>query len=531
MYTTRRQLLSSMVGAFCAAAVAAPAMAAKKSFRTSLNVMACGAAGDGNVDDTRAFEWALSQADDVVVPAGVYSVRQISVPAGKRMITHGFATVFRQRPGEQSGTPIVLVLGSNVEIGSFSAEGNIHSDPGEWMPAVCVVANARAGDLSNISIGDVAGKNIRGDVLYLGARPGFKLSRFKIGSISGDNIYRNVVSITGTGSPGGNIRIRSVTGTRVGLFHLDIEPDDVPVVGVSVGSIKGQNVSVSGQSAESWVSSIEFGVLDLSPTYGDVEVANPINNRFVRPHALQLRNSSAVRIDAFSARGFDGQAILFVESNISEMTLWLESCQIQDCSKNNERHAYIVGQQDASKIHIGQLRVSVSAQKSVLLSCNNCHVRSIEGTLGVGAGVLNSSPGARIEFLNISGGGAVLARNTTNAVFCGGSAPMETLAYACDRLQFQDVVATGTFRGGSTAQQHALTRTTLNSVYYEQEVISPLQNPASTPVTKNVRSSERSSVGVPSSLELTPAPRRRKSPSKNLSHISRLNERVNALSD
>ena len=475
MQSSRRQFVACST-AMLATFAAAPSLSAKRSSGRAVNVRDYGAIGDGYTDDTRAFRMAFSQADEVVVPAGIYSVRQIAVPAGKRMVTDGLSTVFRQRPGEQSATPIVLVIGSNVTIGSFSAEGNIHSDPGEWMHVISVVANDRVGDLSDITIGDVVGTNIRGDVLYLGARSGLSLARVTAGNISGDNIYRNVVSITGTGPQGGQIRVNSVEGTRVGLFHFDIEPEIVPVTGVSVGSIKGQNVSVSGQSAEGRVSSIAIGALELSPDYEQVSVADPLDNRLVRPHALQLRNASNVSIDSFSARGFDGQAILFVESHISGMTLSLKSCQIEDCSRNDERNAYILGQQDASKIQIDQLRVSVPANKATLLFCNGCQLGSVEGTFGSGAGLLNSSPGAQIGSLNMSGPDAVLAWNTTDALFSGGSASVGTLGYSCDRLRFQDMVLTGSFGGGSSGQQHALVRTTLNNVYYEQEVLSPFQN-------------------------------------------------------
>lgn len=476
MQSSRRQFVICSTAMLATAFAAAPALSAKKSSGRAVNVRDYGAIGDGYTDDTRAFRMAFLQADEVFVPAGIYSVRQIAVPAGKRMVTDGLSTMFRQRPGEQSATPIVLVLGSNVTIGSFSAEGNIHSDPGEWMHVISVVADNRVGDLSDITIGDVVGTNIRGDVLYLGARPGFSLARVTAGNISGDNIYRNVVSITGTGAQGGQIRVDSVRGTRVGLFHFDIEPEIVPVTGVSVGSIRGQNVSVSGQSAEGRVSEVAMGALELSPEYGQVSVADPLNNQWVRPHALQLRNASNVSVEAFSALGFDGQAILFVESHISGMTLSLKSCQIEDCSRNDERNAYVVGQQDTSKIQIDQLRVSVPANKTALLFCNDCQVGSVEGTFGSGAGLLNSSPGAQIGSLNMSGADAVLARHTTDALFSGGSASVGTLGYSCDRLRFQDIVLTGSFGGGSSDQQHELIRTTLNNVYYEQEVFSPLQN-------------------------------------------------------
>lgn len=475
MRSSRREFVTSTLSVLAVAPSSRQSSAARKSSGRMVNVMSFGAAGDGYVDDTRAFAKAFSQGEEVIVPAGVYSVRQICIPSGKRMITAGLSTVFRQRPGEPSGTPIVLVVGSNVEVGSFSAEGNIYSDIGEWMHAISVIANDATGDLSDIIIGDVVGRNLRGDVIYLGARPGRNLSRVKAGNISGDNIYRNVVSITGTGQQGGAIRVESVTGTRIGLFHFDIEPETVPVVGVSVGTIKGQNASVSGQSAQARVSSIDFGVLDLSPTYGQVDVADPLTTKFVRPRAYQQRNATEVSVGAFRARGFDGQAILFADSSLESMTLRIGTCEIEDCSRNDGRNAFIVGHGSISKISIDQLRIVLPDNKAAMLFCDNCFVGSVQGVLGQRAGLINSSPGAEIRSLNITGDDTVLAWNTTDALFAGGSASVGLIGYNCDRLRFEDMMLTGAFQGGSPEQQHQLIRSTLNGSYFEGSWFAPFR--------------------------------------------------------
>jgi len=451
-------------------------LAQRRSPGGTVQVTDFGAAGDGVSDDTKAFSRALSRADEVVVPAGTYSVEQIVVSEGKRLTTAGTSTVFRQRPGMASQTPIIVVAGSNVTIGSFAAEGNIDSDPGEWMHAISVLANDRVGDLSDITIGDVVGTRIRGDVLYLGARPGRSLSRVKAGNISGDNIYRNVVSIVGTGAEGGDIAINSVTGTRVGLFHFDIEPETVPVVGVTVGLIRGCNISVSGQQAAASVSSVQLGMVDLSPTYGEVAVADPLDVRFVRPHAYQQRNASGISFGDFRARGFDGQAILFVESELPEMALQLTTCDIQDCSRNDPRNALIMGQQGKSMIRIDQLRVAVPDNKMAMVYCDDCVVGSVAGTLGTGSALIYGCSRADIRLLNFTSNNSTLASNCTDAHFAGGSAAMATVAYGCDRLKFEDMTLSGTFKGGSVDQKHELTRTTLNDVYHEHVVIAPLQN-------------------------------------------------------
>jgi hypothetical protein len=475
MIVGRRQFLSSTMSTL-ALATASQGLGQRRSTGGSVQVTDFGAAGDGVADDTKAFSRALSRADEVVVPAGIYSVDQIIVPAGKRLTTAGTSTVFRQRPGMRTQTPIVVVAGSNVTIGSFAAEGNIDSDPGEWMHAISVLANDSVGDLSDITIGDVVGTRIRGDVLYLGARPGRMLSRVRAGNVSGDNIYRNIVSIVGTGAQGGDIAISSITGTRVGLFHFDIEPEAVPVAGVTVGSIKGRNISVSGQQAAASVSSVQLGTVDLSPSYGEVAVANPIDARSVRPHAYQQRNASAVSIGDFRAQGFDGQAILFVESALPEMTLQLANCDIQDCSRNDPRNALIMGQQGKSKVRIDQLRIAVPDNKMAMVYCDDCVVGSVAGALGTGSGLIYGCSRADIRSLNLTSANSTLASNCVDAHFAGGSAAISTIAYGCDRLKFEDMTLSGTFKGGSVDQKHELTRTTLNDVYYEHDVIAPLQN-------------------------------------------------------
>ena len=162
-----------------------------------LDIREAGAAVDGRTDDTAAWRRALSSSDVIRVPAGTTLVSQIEVPANKTIVTAGFASVIKQLPGQPVITPIIRIVGSNVNVGSLRGIGNIATDTGEWSHVIQLSADEKTGALSDIVIGDIIGENVRGDVITLEARPGYPLSKVKIGNVIASNVLRNGVSVCG----------------------------------------------------------------------------------------------------------------------------------------------------------------------------------------------------------------------------------------------------------------------------------------------------------------------------------------------
>jgi hypothetical protein len=472
---TRRLFLEKTALILVGSVLSGTSAFAGRKLAPNANVKNFGAAGDGSRDDTKAFQRALAASNTIVVPKGTYALSQITIPAGKSIQTAGFDSILQQLPGRASATPLIRIVGSNVSLGSFIGKGNIQTDGGEWMHIIQLAADQNTGNLSNIVIGDVIGKDVRGDVLSIWALPGYSLSAIRAGTITGDNVYRNVVSICGTGANGGNIRINRVDGPRVGLFHLDIEPDSwaTPAVGISIGEIYGRNVGVNGQTADALADMVEIGTLDLRPDHSAGSSPDYPMTQYVRPHGLLVRNTKSLTISSLNAQGFDGQAIKYVDSDLDSMSLDIDSCTIWDCARaDNIYYAFVCGAGPRATIRISALDVVAGDNINVILLCDRCSIGSITGTLAAGARLLNSCPGAQVRGVQFDGPGG-LAINTNSATFTGGSASSDTVAYNCDDLHFTDMTLSGSFRGGSASQEHVLENTTLNGTYYASDVYRP----------------------------------------------------------
>ncbi len=217
-------------------------------------------------DSTSAIADAVAAGSVVSIPLGTWRVSTISIPAGRTIQTAGFATTLQQVPGtttpQGDALPIVSIVGSNVEIGSFSAKGNIHTDYGEWSHALQI---AGAGPISNIKIGDISGTDIRGDVLYVTDSTAAPLSNVRFGTITGTNILRSIVSITG----GVDITGAAVIGGNSGYTTLDIEPNAGAQAPdrITIGKVEGGKLQLASASPSVVIGSVEIALLDLNTAY------------------------------------------------------------------------------------------------------------------------------------------------------------------------------------------------------------------------------------------------------------------------
>ncbi len=370
------------------------------------NVRRFGVVGDGQHDDTAAFATALRSTSALFVPAGIYLVDRIVVPNGRRILTDGYSTIFRQRAGTPDETRLLNIVGSNVSVGDCSVEGNIATDTGEQRHGIFVAATRETGDLANIALGNVRGRNLRGDVVYVGSRFGYTARNIRIGNVEATNILRNIVSVVG----GRNIRIGRITGTYVGYTHLDIEPDDYngPVIGCSVDSVQGSFVQVAGSSAKAYVDLIRIGLLDLS---APVQRSTPPYPPGVkREDALLIRNVHSLDIYRLLARGFEGNAIrqIWDPGGIADQNIHIASAELSDCARGPRAgRAYILGSEHATRLRIDSLTVRVSEPRiDVVRNCKDAHIGAVNGRLPSGTRLIAESAHVWDPLLYLIGGGA-----------------------------------------------------------------------------------------------------------------------------
>lgn len=404
---SRRELLiaGAVGGAFVPAAGWGQSPAPSR--QSAINVRDFGAAGDGRVNDNEAFSLALRRSRTLYVPAGVYLVDRLVLPRGTTLFTDGFETIFRQRPGLPEAIRILNVGGSDIWIGDCTVEGSITTDPGEQRHGINVSATARTGDVSNIRIGNVHGRNLRGDVVYIGSNDGRSVSAVRVGDVRGSNIFRNIVSVVG----GRNISIGNISGTNVGYTHLDIEPEEYsgPLDGCTVESVTGGFVQIAGQSAKSYAGQVRIRLLDL---VGSLQhCIPPYKPGLDRKDALVVRNIRSLEIGRLVARGFDGAAIRQVwdPGALSDQRIHIHQAELSDCARSNG-HAYVLGSPRATKLFIDDLVVDrLRAGLDVIHDCKEAHIGKVRGRLPQGSRLIAQSEEIPLPLYWVGGAAAVAA--------------------------------------------------------------------------------------------------------------------------
>ena len=180
-------------------------------------------AGASGFDCTTAIQNALRRAQDVngalSIGIGTYPVSTLRITGSNYRIETDENTIFRQKQGLPGDHPVIEITHcADVAIGPLSVLGNIASDRGEHHHAVLV------GKSRNVTIGPIFARNIRGDALYCYARDtsdAERLDNLHVDSVSGHNVFRNLVSITGGRVSIGEIRNAGPVGYR----DLDVEPN------------------------------------------------------------------------------------------------------------------------------------------------------------------------------------------------------------------------------------------------------------------------------------------------------------------
>lgn len=426
----------------------------------AVDVRSFGARGDGRNDDTAAIQAALAAASAVLIGEGTFIVNQIRVPSGRSLLTHGHATILRQRPGLPSGTAMLKVVGSNVSIGSLRAIGNIWTDRGEWMHVVEIAATPQTGDLENIQVADIAGQDIRGDVLTIYSSQGRTVSNVRAGRISGSNVYRNVVAVcTGRG-----VEIAAVEGAGVGYMVFDAEPDGTcaPVSGLRVGSVRGRFAAVVGTDSIRYCEGVHIDVLDLNPSYTTGSSPSyPPGELLV--DGLQVRNCRSLRIEQYRARGFHGQAIrqVYDSGDVPRQIISVGRADLSDCCRTERNYlSYIQGAPGVTLLQVDQLNVVIGRPGvAAVKNCYGAQIGPSAAVLGPDAHLLNDTEGGVVGPIDVRGSGTLVV-NGRATVIRGGAGSMNFIAAYSRGLRFQNVRLTGGFSG--PAGNHVFENSTVN---------------------------------------------------------------------
>jgi hypothetical protein len=202
---------------------------------------------------------------------------------------------------------MINVEANDVIIESCSTKGNIATDTSEFKHSIFIQSDATNGNLTNITIGDISGEDVRGDVLYIGAATGYLTTYVRFGRITGNNILRNVVSIVGGAYVTGDA---AISAGPTGYWTLDIEPDTVTCHDIHVELVRGTTMGCVPPLIANSAYNISIGMADLDPSFAP-DSTPPYVGRNVRS-ALNLRNTKSFQIGYLKAKDHTHFALEYI---------------------------------------------------------------------------------------------------------------------------------------------------------------------------------------------------------------------------
>ncbi len=458
---------------FLQAGTGAVTRTAQAKMRDTVSVKDFGAVGDGVTDDTAAFAAAFAAAKNVYAPAPTVSYRlsSVTIPANRELLTDGFATVLHQTSGTAVGTRMLVIGGSNVRIGSMTVKGNIATDTDEQNHSVYIQANATTGSINNIHVADIRGEDIRGDVVYFGQATGaaYKLTNVHIGNISFDNVYRNGVSCVSADG----FSVASVTGTRCGFMHIDLEPNvgSGPAVNGRIGYVKGRFAGLNSPAANDYIDNVEIGVMDLSPSYA-AQSSPSYAPGVALADGLSLRNVRRANIGHFSAEGFN-RCAAFVTYNAGELGceyLGIDSARLRNCSITDVTYNSYIQCITLTSNHlsIGKIDAVISgSNKRVLDNLRSGFIRAAYVDAQTAAAFMRNCQNVQVGSIVQTGTGGFMWQACSNCSVGGGSFTGDRLATSSTQCRFENFTATAAvFLFSSGQENHVINNCTLNSDYY-----------------------------------------------------------------
>jgi hypothetical protein len=338
---------------------------------------------------------------------------------------------------------MINVEASDVIIESCSTKGNIATDTSEFKHSIFIQSDATNGNLSNITIGDISGEDVRGDVLYIGAATGYLTTYVRFGRITGNNILRNVVSIVGGAYVTGDAAISS---GPTGLWALDIEPDTVTCHDIHVELVRGTAMGCVPPLIANTAYNISIGMADLDPSFAPDSTPAYVGRNV--QSALSLRNTKFFQIGYLKAKDHTHYALEYVWNSGEQRgeAIQIGFLDVNNVGSGETTNNTVILAGGVNSITISDGRVTHNAVgDSVILgdSTGSTFTRAIIDRLVVDGLVARYISQGRFSNILINSAAATLAFfNCDDCTILDSSITLPTLLAFCSRNTFINVTAT-----------------------------------------------------------------------------------------
>lgn len=406
---------------FIQSGAGAVARTVQSKLRETASVADFGAAGDGVTDDTAAITAAIAHVKGaggtLVFPGGTYLVSTVTFDGSDYNVDTSAGVTFKQKPGVASATPFVIhiVTAKRLRIGFLSVIGNIGTDTGEDHHGVAL---SRCQD---VRIDGVFGTDIRGDVLYSYARTdeGEDQVACFVASVSGTNVFRNLLSVVG-----GQLHVGSIINAGpVGYRDFDVEPNDAggtyEPVDLQIDYARVGSAEITSDDTAVINHSTRIGALDAD--FSRVQATTPPypSAPGMGAYALGVSRTDTVQIGHFRARNYNVWPLnlAFDWSSIEIGTFDVANCSLTDTTFNS----MIVQQSNAGLgcIHIRTLICDAANTKRLATVAGTGMLKIVIDNVELWKGLIGNQITGRIAngIIDFQGSAGIAITNSSNVIF------------------------------------------------------------------------------------------------------------------
>lgn len=362
----------------------------------------------GTTDMTAALAASISQAKqttgaDVYWPAGTLSVSVLTADGSGYNIrtAGGRKTILAQRTGTSETTGQILnIKGSQINVGDLAFTGNISTDTLEFHHCVYIYDDAAVATPKDITLGNLYGTDIRGDVLYIGAMASRPCTGIRFGVVSGTNVYRNLLTVAGGEVVGDAV----INAGPVGYRDIDVEPN----VGGSQPTTLILNYAKIGilqiTSDDSALANDLVQIGELDCLFGRIAATTPAfpSTPGTNAQAVQCQYVRLLKIGYFKARDYN--YIPFVSSSSSiKSNVLIDVADFSNCCVTETTYNSLFADQGTGGIEsleIGTLIATLFSTTKMVFNSNGMKVRVRRGTVSGGL-LMASTHDSQIENLTL----------------------------------------------------------------------------------------------------------------------------------